>query len=97
MNMLLDEWNWDEAKEVWREEVQEEERNRLLELIDQGYTMEQLKAKLSKGESPPKYTPPSTKVPGGKRRVKGRFPDFAVNISFPPQKPAPDMASGAGS
>jgi hypothetical protein len=24
MNMLLEEWNWDEAKEVWREEVREE-------------------------------------------------------------------------
>jgi uncharacterized iron-regulated protein len=23
MNMLLEEWNWDEAKEVWREEVWE--------------------------------------------------------------------------
>jgi hypothetical protein len=24
LNMLLEEWNWDEAKEVWREEVSEE-------------------------------------------------------------------------
>jgi hypothetical protein len=23
MNMLLEEWNWDEAKEAWREEVWE--------------------------------------------------------------------------
>jgi hypothetical protein len=52
MNMLLEEWNLDEAKEVWREEAREEtreeERNQILELINQGYTTEQLKAKLSK-------------------------------------------------
>jgi hypothetical protein len=48
MNMLLDEWNLDEAKEVWREEGGEEERNQILELIEQGYTIEQLKAKLTK-------------------------------------------------
>jgi flagellar biosynthesis/type III secretory pathway protein FliH len=24
MNMLLDEWNWDDAKEVWQEEAREE-------------------------------------------------------------------------
>jgi hypothetical protein len=54
MNMLLREWDWDMAKEVWQEEAMEkgkkeahvEDRNRFLELIDQGYTMEQLKAKL---------------------------------------------------
>jgi hypothetical protein len=48
VNMLLEEWNWDEAKEVWREEAVEKERNQILELIDQGYTAEQLKVKLSK-------------------------------------------------
>jgi hypothetical protein len=51
MNMLLEEWNWDEAKEVWREEAleegREEGRNQILELVDQGYTTEQIKAKLT--------------------------------------------------
>jgi hypothetical protein len=55
MNMLLEEWNLDEAKEVWREEGWEEgmekgrekERDQILELIDQGYTAKELKAKLT--------------------------------------------------
>jgi hypothetical protein len=51
MNMLLEEWNLDEAKEVWQEEAKEEarkeDRNQILELIDQGYTAEQLRAKLT--------------------------------------------------
>jgi hypothetical protein len=40
MNTLLEEWDWDEAKEVWREEAMEEGlekgRNQILELIDPG-------------------------------------------------------------
>jgi hypothetical protein len=47
MNMLLEEWNWEEAKEVWREEALEEGRNQILELMEQGYTAEQIKAKLT--------------------------------------------------
>jgi flagellar biosynthesis/type III secretory pathway protein FliH len=55
MNMLLEEWNWDEAKEVWREEALEEGReegmkkgrNQILELVKQGYTPEQIEAKLT--------------------------------------------------
>jgi hypothetical protein len=55
MGMLLKEWDWDMAKEVWqeeamekaREETRKEDRNQILELIDQGYTAEQLKAKLT--------------------------------------------------
>jgi hypothetical protein len=43
------------AKEVWqeeamekaREETRKEDRNQILELINQGYTAEQLKAKLT--------------------------------------------------
>jgi flagellar biosynthesis/type III secretory pathway protein FliH len=74
MNMLLDEWNWDDAKEVWQEEAREEglllgmergmekgvekgreegrekgaaeERNRLLNLMEQGYTTEMIKKML---------------------------------------------------
>jgi hypothetical protein len=49
MNMLLEEWNWDEAKEVWREEGLEEGRNQILELVKQGYTTEQIEAKLTEG------------------------------------------------
>jgi hypothetical protein len=51
MDMLLREWDWDMAKEVWQEEAMEKgvekERNQILELINQGYTTEQLKAKLT--------------------------------------------------
>jgi hypothetical protein len=53
MNMLLEEWNWDEAKEVWWEEGMEKGlekgRNQILELVKQGYTAEQIEAKLSEG------------------------------------------------
>lgn len=55
VNMLLTEWNWDDAKEVWQEEAREEGEkigekigeNKVLELMEQGYTAEQIKAKLS--------------------------------------------------
>jgi hypothetical protein len=43
----LEEWNWDEAKEVWQEEAMEMGRNQILELMEQGYTTEQIKTKLS--------------------------------------------------
>jgi hypothetical protein len=53
MNMLLKEWDWDVAKEVWQEEAMEKgmekERNQILEMIKQGYTVEQIEAKLSDG------------------------------------------------
>ncbi|GHT64106.1 hypothetical protein FACS1894110_03140 [Spirochaetia bacterium] len=51
VNMLLTEWNWDDAKEVWQEEAREEGEkigeNKVLELMEQGYTPEQIKTKLS--------------------------------------------------
>jgi hypothetical protein len=67
LNMLLEEWNLDEAKEVWWEEGWEQGleegiekgreqgleqgieqgREQFLELINRGYTIEQLKAKLT--------------------------------------------------
>jgi hypothetical protein len=51
INMLFTEWNWDDAKEIWQEEAleeglekgREEERGELLRLLEQGYTIEQLK------------------------------------------------------
>jgi hypothetical protein len=51
MNMLLEEWNLDEAQEAWFEEGwekgREEGRNQILELIKQGYTTEQIASKLT--------------------------------------------------
>jgi flagellar biosynthesis/type III secretory pathway protein FliH len=59
MDMLLKEWDWDVAKEVWQEEAMEKGReegmekgmekgrNQILELMEQGYTTEQIKAKLT--------------------------------------------------
>jgi predicted transposase YdaD len=51
VNMLLTEWNWDIAREVWqeesREEGREEGRNELLELMEQGYSAEQIRLKLA--------------------------------------------------
>ncbi|GHV37090.1 hypothetical protein AGMMS49546_03870 [Spirochaetia bacterium] len=51
VNMLLTEWNWDDAKEVWQEEGREEGREegqiKVLELVKQGYTAEQIEEKLS--------------------------------------------------
>jgi SOS response regulatory protein OraA/RecX len=58
-NMLLTEWNWDDAKEVWQEEAQEdgivlgmakgreEERKTILELMRQGYSPEQIESMLA--------------------------------------------------
>jgi hypothetical protein len=58
-NMLLTEWNWDDAKEVWQEEAREESRKKrdgeLLSLIEKGYTMEQLRNILSLQEAEPVY------------------------------------------
>ncbi|MDR2210009.1 MAG: Rpn family recombination-promoting nuclease/putative transposase [Spirochaetaceae bacterium] len=75
INMLLTEWNWDDAKEVWQEEASAaalakgiaegrakgiaegrakgivEERREVLDMLEKGYTVEQLKAWLASGES----------------------------------------------
>ena len=53
-NMLITEWNWDDAKEVWQEEAsaktraetQAEERKRFIELLDQGLSIEEIKKRL---------------------------------------------------
>jgi phosphotransacetylase len=49
-NMLLTEWNLDEAIEVAREEAREETREEdweyFLELLDQGLTIEEIKERL---------------------------------------------------
>jgi predicted transposase YdaD len=63
--MLLTEWNWDDAREVWRQEARTEgrtegraegrteERREILDLLEKGYTLEQLKTLLSSGDSFP--------------------------------------------
>ena len=54
LNMLLGAWNQEEALEVAREEGledgREEERHYVLELINQGLTMEEIKERLQKEE-----------------------------------------------
>jgi hypothetical protein len=49
--MLLTEWNWNDAKEVWQEEAREEGREEgqknILNLIKQGYTAEQIEEMLA--------------------------------------------------
>jgi hypothetical protein len=51
INMLLNEWDWDEFLEVRAEEAMEKGEKKgeakVLELIEQGYTVEQVKAKLA--------------------------------------------------
>jgi hypothetical protein len=55
INMLLEEWNLDDAKKAWQEEAwkegrkegREEGQNVVLELVKQGYTAEQIEAKLT--------------------------------------------------
>ena len=51
VNMLLEEWNLDDALAVSREEAleegREEGREEVLKLIRQGYTTEQIEAKLT--------------------------------------------------
>ncbi|MDR2901315.1 MAG: Rpn family recombination-promoting nuclease/putative transposase [Treponema sp.] len=54
LNMLLEEWNWDDAKRVWQEEAREEGREearseyrqRFLELQIQGLSAEEIQKKL---------------------------------------------------
>jgi hypothetical protein len=54
-NMLLTEWNWDDAKEVWQEEAAQKARaegwaggqKNILALMRQGYTAEQIEAMLA--------------------------------------------------
>jgi SOS response regulatory protein OraA/RecX len=58
--MNLFEWNWDDAKEVWQQEARAEgfaearaeSRREILDLLEQGYTAEQIKAMLSSGDLP---------------------------------------------
>ena len=49
-NMLLTEWNWDDALEVAREEGREESRQHFFELLDQGLTIEEIKQRLNQEE-----------------------------------------------
>ncbi|MDR1507448.1 MAG: hypothetical protein LBI67_10150, partial [Treponema sp.] len=64
INMLLTEWNWDDAlavreeegrqegREEGREEGLEMGREEILELLEQGYTFAEIKAKLAEPSSP---------------------------------------------
>ncbi|MDR2784644.1 MAG: hypothetical protein LBB83_01890, partial [Treponema sp.] len=47
VNMLLTEWNTVDYGEVQREEGREEGQHMVLELVKQGYTAEEIEAKLS--------------------------------------------------
>jgi hypothetical protein len=51
INMLMTEWNWDDAfavqREEGREEGREEVKNMVLELVKQGYSTDQIEAKLA--------------------------------------------------
>jgi hypothetical protein len=55
INMLLTEWNWDDALAVREEEGRTEGwtegQNMVLELVRQGYSVEQIEARLAAGES----------------------------------------------
>jgi hypothetical protein len=55
INMLLTEWNWDDAlavsKEEGREEGREEGQKNILDLVRQGYTAEQIEAMLASRSS----------------------------------------------
>jgi hypothetical protein len=47
MNMLLTEWNWDDAREAWKEEAE----TRVLELLkESGYDTSKLEEKLNQKE-----------------------------------------------
>jgi hypothetical protein len=50
INMLLTEWNWDDALEVAHEEGRDENRQYVLELINQGLTIEEIKQRLNQQE-----------------------------------------------
>ena len=56
LNMLLTEWNTIEYGEVQREEGREEGQDMVLDLLDQGYTPEQIRAKLTSVKTPAQGT-----------------------------------------
>jgi len=50
--MLMGEWNWDDAKEVWQEEAREEGREKgreeIMNLLEKGFSIEEIKQRLTK-------------------------------------------------
>ncbi|GHV79921.1 hypothetical protein AGMMS49944_17120 [Spirochaetia bacterium] len=52
--MVITEWKLEKAKEVWQREAEERGeargQNRVLELMEQGYTPTEIKAKLAQTE-----------------------------------------------
>jgi DNA-binding transcriptional MerR regulator len=57
--MLMTEWNWDDAKEVWQEEAREEERQFLLDLLSQGLSIDEIKHRLDSKDTDTKGLCPS--------------------------------------
>ncbi|MDR1949489.1 MAG: hypothetical protein LBQ38_08855 [Spirochaetaceae bacterium] len=51
INMLLTEWNWDNALAVSKEEGREEGQKAILDMVRQGYTAEQIEAMLASQQS----------------------------------------------
>jgi hypothetical protein len=66
--MLVTEWNWDTALRVRgeeeREEGREEGQSMVLELVKQGYTAEQIEAKLAQKSFYTQPSPPHSEPPG---------------------------------
>ena len=52
LNMLMTEWNWDDAKQVWFEEGREKEREYFLRLLDQGLSVDEIKQHLEHNAPP---------------------------------------------
>jgi hypothetical protein len=50
-NMLITEWNWDDAKRVWQRESKEEGREEVFSLLEQGYSVDEAKELLAKREA----------------------------------------------
>jgi hypothetical protein len=50
-NMLLTEWNWDDAKQVWQMEAREEVIEEIFSLWRQGYSVDEAERMLAKRDA----------------------------------------------
>jgi hypothetical protein len=71
INMLMTEWNWDDALAVRKEEGREEGQNMVLELVKQGYSAQRIEeelaaAKVKEQEQAPKKAAPPTAQGAGR-------------------------------